>query len=118
MSPFEALYGRQCRTPIKWSSPETKLMLGPDMLPEMEIEVKKIRQNLKATQDRQKAYGDKKRTCREFEVTDHVYIGIKPKKSTLRWTSSAKLAPRFCGPFRILERVGPVAYRLAFPSHI
>ena len=48
MSPFEALYERQCRTPINWSSPETKLMLGPEMLAEMEQEVKKIRKNLKA----------------------------------------------------------------------
>ena len=54
MSPFEALYRGQCRTPINWSSPETKLMLGPDMLAEMELEVNKIRQNLKEAQDRQK----------------------------------------------------------------
>lgn len=83
MSPFEALYGRQCRTPINWSSPETKLMLGPDMLAEMEVEVKKIRQNLKAAQDRQKVYADKKRSYREYEVGDHVYVRIKPNKSTL-----------------------------------
>ena len=48
MSPFEALYGRQCHTPINWSSPKRKLMLGPEMLAEMELEVKKRRQNLKA----------------------------------------------------------------------
>ena len=66
MSPFEALYGRQCRTPINWSSPKTKLMLGPEMLAEMESEVKKIRKNLKAAQDRQKIYVDKKRTYREY----------------------------------------------------
>ena len=64
MSPFEALYGRQCHTPINWSSPETKLMLGPEMLAEMELEVRKIKQNLKAAQDRQKVYADKKRTYR------------------------------------------------------
>ena len=68
MSPFEALYRRQCITPINWSSPETKLMLRPDMLVEMELEVKKIRQNLKAAQDRQKVYADKKRSYREYEV--------------------------------------------------
>ena len=49
---------------------------------------------------------------------DHVYVRIKPKKITLRWTSCAKLAPRFCGPFQILGRVGPVVYHLALPSHI
>ena len=118
MSLFEALYGQQCRTPINWSSPETKLMLGPYMLAEMEMEVKKIRQNLKASQDRQKVFADKKRTYREFKVGDHMYVRIKLKKITLRWASCAKLAPRFCGPFQILERVGPVAYRLALPNHI
>ena len=49
---------------------------------------------------------------------DHVYVRTKPKKNTLRWTSCAKLAPRFCGPFQILERVGPVDYWLALPRHI
>ena len=94
MSPFEALYGRQCRTPINWSSPETKLMFGPEMLVEMELEVRNIRHNLKAAQDRQKVYANKKRTYREFEVGDHFYVRIKPKKNSLIWTSCAKLAPR------------------------
>ena len=63
-------------------------------------------------------YVDKKRSYYEFVVGDHVYIRIKPKRSTLRWTSCAKLAPRYCGPFQILERVGPVAYRLDLPNPI
>ena len=83
MSPFEALYGRQCRTPINWSSPETKLMFGPEMLVEMEAEVRKIRQNMKAAQDRQKICVDKKRSYHEYVVGDHVYVRIKPKRSTL-----------------------------------
>ena len=115
MSPFEALYGRQCHTPINWISPETNLLLGPEMLAEMEAEVKIIRQNLKAAQDRKKIYVDKKRSYREFVVGDHVYVRIKPKRSILRWNSCAKLAPWYCGTFQILERVGPVAYRLALP---
>ena len=73
---------------------------------------------MKAAQDQQKIYVDKKRSYREFKVGDHVYVRIKPKKSTLWWTTCAKLAPRFCGPFQILERVGPVAYRLTLPSRI
>ena len=84
MSPFKALYGRQCQTPINWSSLETKLLLGPEMLAEMEVEVKRIRKNLKAAQDRQKIYADKKRSYREFVVGDHVYMRIKPKRSTMR----------------------------------
>ena len=117
MSPFEALYGRKCRIPIR-SNPETKLMLGPEILAKMESEVKKIRQNLMVAQDRKKIYLDKKRYYREFDVGYHVSVSIKPKRSTLQWTSCVNLAPKFSGPFQILERVGPVAYRPALPSHI
>ena len=49
---------------------------------------------------------------------DHVYMRIKPKKSTLHTGSWVKLAPRYCGPFEDLERVGPVAYKLALPHHV
>ena len=88
------------------------------MLAEMEAEVKRIKNNLKAAQDRQKMYVDKKISYREFTVGERVYVRVKPKRSTMRWTSCAKLAPRYCGPFQILERVRPVAYKLALPSHI
>ena len=83
MSPFEALYGRKCHTPLIWSQPKDKLVLGPNALQEMEIIVKKIQRNIKTAQDRQKKYVDKKRVHREFKVGDHVYLRIKPKKSTL-----------------------------------
>ena len=61
MSLFEALYGRKCRTPLSWSQPEDKLMLGPDALQEMEGIVKQIQNNIKTAQDHQKNYADKKR---------------------------------------------------------
>ena len=72
MSPYEALYGRRCRTPVTWDNPVNRVMLGPELLKEMEQEVAKIRQNLKATQDSQKSYVDKHRVHREFNVGDHV----------------------------------------------
>ena len=76
MSPFEVLYGRKCRTPSNWSGPEDKLRLGPEMLKEMEDMVKKVRANLKAAQDRQKNFVDRKRSFKEYQVGDHVYIRI------------------------------------------
>jgi len=78
MSPFEVLYGRKWRVPIDWNNPVNNLALGPDMLAEMEETVKKVRQNLRAAQDRHKVYADKKRTYREFQLRDHVYLRVKP----------------------------------------
>ena len=66
MSPFEILYGLKCNTPISWSIPIDRLMLGPDLLEDMELTMKQVQQNLKASQDRKKRYANLKRTRREF----------------------------------------------------
>eukprot|EP00253_Pinus_taeda_P012366 PITA_12366 len=118
MSPFEVPYGQKCHTPSSWGGPKDKFFLGPEMWEEMEVMVKKFRANLKMAQDRQKNFADRKRTFKEYQVGEHVYIRIRARKSTLQWNACAKLAPRFCGPFQILARVGSVAYQLALPSHI
>eukprot|EP00253_Pinus_taeda_P010655 PITA_10655 len=118
LSPFEILYGRKCRTPSNWVGPEDRLSLGLEMLKEMEDMVKRVRTNLKATQDRHKNFADRKRRFKEYQVGDHVYIKIQAKRSTLQWSGCTKLAPRYYGHFQVLARVGPVAYQLALPSHI
>jgi len=79
------------------------------MLVDMEQEMQVINKNLKEAQDRQKIYADQHRVMNEFQVGEHVYLCIKPKKISLRIGSCAKLAPRYCKPFEILERIGPVA---------
>ena len=72
MSPFEVLYRRKCTIPANWYSAENKMILGLDMLEEMERTMKKVCQNLKAAQDRQKSYSDKKRSYQKFQVGDNV----------------------------------------------
>jgi hypothetical protein len=71
---------------------------------------------LKASQDRKKSYADKGRHHREFKVGDHVFLKVKANKSSLKLGSCSKLATRFCGPFEILEKIGPIAYMLALPA--
>jgi hypothetical protein len=116
MSPFEALYGRKCNTPVSWDNPADRAVVGPEMLKEMEEQMLKIKKNLKASQDRQKSYADKNRTHREFKVGDHVFLKVKANISSLKLGNCSKLAARYCGLFEILERIGPVAYMLALPA--
>ena len=74
MAPFEALYGRRCRTPLSWSQIGERLVFGPDLVEEVEEKVRVIKENLKAAQSRQKSYFDKRREPLQFEVGDHVYL--------------------------------------------
>ena len=117
-SPFEILYGRKCNTPITWSNPVDRLMLELDLLKEMELTVKHVQRNLKIAQERQKSHADLKRTQKEFQVGEHVFVKVKPKKRSFKLGSCAKLAPRYCGMFEISARVGLVACQLALPLNI
>ena len=80
---------------MTWDNPMNRVVIGPEMLKDMEQKVVKIRQNLKASQDRQKSYADKHRVNREFGVGDHVYLKVRVKKSSLKLGSCAKLSPRY-----------------------
>ena len=93
-----------------------RVVLGPELLKEMEQEVIKIRQNLKVAQDRQKIYADKHKVNREFSVGDHVYLRGKEKKRSLNLGICANLSPKYCGSFEVLEIKGPVAYRITLPG--
>ena len=118
MSPFEALYGRSCNNPIGWIDPVNKVLIGTNMVVDMEQEMQVIKKNLEASQDRKKNYANQHKEFNEFQVGEHVYLCIKPKKRSLRIGSCAKLEPKYCMPFEILERIGPVAYRLALPPTV
>ena len=93
-------------------------MVRLEMLQEMENMVRKVQQNLKDAQDRQKSYAAQKRRNLEFQVGDHVYLKVKARKISMKLGNCAKLAPRFCGPFEILDRIGPVAYQLELPTNL
>ncbi|GJW14705.1 putative reverse transcriptase domain-containing protein [Tanacetum coccineum] len=97
-APFEALYGRKCRSPMLVLETTDKVVL--------------IKEKLKAARDRQKSYADKRRKPLEFEVGNQVLLKVSPWKGVVRFRKMGKLAPRYVGPFEILERIGLVAYRL------
>ncbi|GJW96158.1 putative reverse transcriptase domain-containing protein [Tanacetum coccineum] len=91
-APFEALYGRKCRSPIK--------------------------QRMQAAHDRQKSYADLKRKPMEFQVGDRVMLKVSPWKGVVRFGKRGKLNPRYVGPFKVLEKVGSVAYKLELPQEL
>ena len=118
MAPFEALYGRRCRTPLSWSQTGERKIFGPDLVIEAEEQVKVIQANLKTAQSRQKNYFDKRRKPLQFNVGDHVYLRVSPTKGVQRFGIKQKLAPRYIRPYEIIEECGPVAYRLRLPSQL
>jgi hypothetical protein len=118
MAPFEALYGRRCRTPLNWLEPGERWFFRPDLVKEMEEKVQRIRHNLKETQPRLKNYTDKQRRSLVFQADDHVYLKVSPMKGVNRFVVKGKLAPRYIGSFPILERCGQEAYRLRLPESL
>ena len=118
MSPFEALYGRKCRTPLMWSKVGERALVGPALIKEAEERVAEIREKLKAAQSRQKSYADKKRREISFNPGDFAYLKVSPIRGTRRFQVQGKLAPRYIGPYRVLKKVGAVAYRLELPEEM
>jgi hypothetical protein len=118
MAPFEALYGRSCRTPLNWSQAGEREIFGPDLVLEAEEKVRVIKKNLEAAHARQKSYHDKRRKPLQFEVGDHVYLKVSPTKGVQRFGIKGKLSPRYIGPNEIKETCGPVAYQLKLPPHM
>jgi hypothetical protein len=116
MAPFEALYVRRCRTPLNWYEPGERSFFRPDMVKETEEKVQRIIHHLKKAQARQKSYADKRRMPLYCLVGDYVYLKVSPMKGVSRFRVKGKLAPRYIGPFPILEQYGPVAYRLQLPE--
>ncbi|XP_075515618.1 uncharacterized protein LOC142550272 [Primulina tabacum] len=115
MTPYEALYGRKCRSPLYWDEVGEKAIVGPELVQITIDKVTVVREKLKAAQDRQKSWADLKRRPVEFNVGEKAYVKVSPMKGVVRFSKAGKLNPRYVGPFEILEKVGTLAYRLALP---
>nr|GEZ38556.1 putative reverse transcriptase domain-containing protein [Tanacetum cinerariifolium] len=117
-APFEALYGRKCRSPVCWTEVGEAQILGPELIQETTEKIIQIKQRMQAACDRQKSYADLKRKPIEFQVEDRVMLKVSPWKGVVRFGKRGKLNPRYVGPFKVLERVGDVAYKLDLPEEL
>ncbi|GJZ20515.1 retrovirus-related pol polyprotein from transposon TNT 1-94 [Tanacetum coccineum] len=117
-APFEALYGRKCRSPVCWAEVGDVQLTGPEIIHETTEKIVQIRQRLQATRDRQRSYANIRRKPLEFQVGDRVMLKVSPRKGVIRFGKRGKLNPWYIGPFKILKRVGPVAYTLELPEEL
>ncbi|XP_052185292.1 uncharacterized protein LOC127796932 [Diospyros lotus] len=116
MAPYEALYGRKCRSPVCWTEVGERQILGPEIVQKTTEKIKIMQERIKEAQNRQKSYADTRRRKLEFQVGDKVYLKISPLRMVTRSNKKKeKLNPRYTGPYDIVERIGPVAYRLTLP---
>ena len=116
MAPYEALYGRPCRSPLCWTEVGESSITNLDLIRETSEKVSLIRQRLLTAQSQQKSYADVRHRPLDFEVGDHVFLMVMDKRGAVRFRKRGKLSPRFIGPFEILERLGTVAFRLELPA--
>ncbi|GKC59609.1 putative reverse transcriptase domain-containing protein [Tanacetum coccineum] len=117
-APFEALYGQKCRSPVCWAEVGEAQLTGPDLIQETTEKIIQIKQRIQASRDRQKGYADLKRKPMEFQVGDKVMLKVSPWKGVVRFGKRGKLNPRYVGPFKVLERIGSVAYKLELPQEL
>ena len=118
MAPYKALYGRPCRSPICWTKVGESSITGLNLIRDTSEKVCLIQKHLLTAQIRQKSYADRQRRPLEFEVGDHVFLKVMPKRGVARFGKRGKLAPMYIRPFEVLERVSTIVYRLALPPSL
>ncbi|KAI0501334.1 hypothetical protein KFK09_016278 [Dendrobium nobile] len=112
MAPYEALYGRKCRTPLTLTEVGDRQEMGATFVDETVKKINLIKERLKAAQDRQQKYYNQKHGFVQFQIDDFLYVKVSPMKGVSRFGRVSKLIPRYVGPFEIIERIGKSAYRL------
>ncbi|GJU39388.1 putative reverse transcriptase domain-containing protein [Tanacetum coccineum] len=117
-APFEALYGKKCRSPIMWAEVREGQLIGLELVQETTKKISQIKDRLKAARDRQKSYANKRRKPLEFSVGDYVLVKVSPWKGVVCFRKKGKIEPRFVEPFKIIEKVSPVAYMLDLPEKL
>ncbi|GKA33116.1 putative reverse transcriptase domain-containing protein, partial [Tanacetum coccineum] len=111
-APFEALYGRKCHSPVCWAEVGQVKLTCPELVQETIEKIIQIKQRMQVACDRQKSYANLKRRPMEFQVGDKVMLKVSPWKGVVRFSKGGKLNPRYVRPFKVLEKVGSVAYKL------
>ncbi|GJY74549.1 putative reverse transcriptase domain-containing protein [Tanacetum coccineum] len=117
-APFETLYGRKCRSPVCWAEVGQVQLTGPEMVHETTEKVIQIKQRMQAARDRQKSYANLKRKPMEFQVGDRVMLKVSPWKGVVRFGERRKLNPRYVRPFKVLEKIRTIAYKLELPQEL
>nr|GEY99305.1 putative reverse transcriptase domain-containing protein [Tanacetum cinerariifolium] len=117
-TPFEAPYGQKCRSPVYWTEVGEAQILGPELIQETTEKIVQIKQRMQAAHDRQKSYADLKRKQMEFQVGDKVMLKVSPWKGVVRFGKRGKLNPMYVGPFKLLEKIGKVSYKLELPDEL
>nr|GEV38923.1 putative reverse transcriptase domain-containing protein [Tanacetum cinerariifolium] len=117
-APFEALYGRKCRSPVCWSEVGDSQLTGLELIREMIEKIVQIKNRLLTARSRQKSYADVRRKPMEFEVGDKVMLKVSPWKGVICFGKRGKLSPRYIRPFEIIEKIGPVAYKVELPEKL
>nr|GEX72508.1 putative reverse transcriptase domain-containing protein [Tanacetum cinerariifolium] len=107
-APYEARYGRKCRSQLT----------GPELIQETTEKIVLIKQRMQAAQDRQKNYADRKRKPMEFQIRDSVMLKVSPWNRVVRFGNRGKLNLRYVRPFKVLAKVGKVAYKLELPQEL